>query len=132
MHRSAVAAAIGTLLLASACGGASDSNKTTGSSKPGATVHMVFTEFKPADYSIKVGQALTFANDDPITHSIVEGSWTADKGTGLRTSEQDDGTFKLSIDPRKGFTAEHVFDKAGTFQFFCTIHKGMNATVTVS
>ena len=123
-----------TLLLATACGGSSGGAKDsgpTGGSTPGATVHLAFTEFKPVDYAIKVGQALTFENDNPITHVIVEGPWKAGPD-GLRTSETDDGAFHLKINPTKGFTAEHVFDKAGTFPFFCTIHKGMNATVTVS
>ena len=132
MRRTAVALAIGSLVFASACGGSSSSGaKGTTASKPGAEVHMAFTLFAKKDFAIKTGQALTFVNDNPITHIIVQGPWKVD-GDNLRTSEMDDGTYKLDIDPKKGFTAEHVFDKAGTFQFFCTIHKGMNATVTVS
>jgi plastocyanin len=132
MRRTAVALAIGTLVLASACGGSSGTKKSTGTAaKPGATVSIDFSLFAKKDFAIKTGQALTFVNNNPITHEIVEGPWKADS-QGQRTSEMNDGTFDLKIDAKKGFTAEHVFDKAGTFQFFCTIHKGMNATVTVS
>lgn len=134
MRRTALILSIGTLVLASACGGASGTKSDGGSTaaaKPGATVDMNFSLFAKKDFAIKAGQTLTFVNNNPITHVIVEGAWKAD-GDGLRTSEMDDGAFKLNIDPKKGFTAEHTFAKAGTFQFFCTIHKAMNATVVVS
>ena len=134
MRRTALVLSIGTLVLASACGGSSGSKSDGGSkaaAKPGATVAMDFSLFAKKDFAIKAGQTLTFVNNNPITHQIVEGAWKADS-EGLRTSESDDGAFKLDIEPKKGFTAEHTFTKPGTFQFFCTIHKAMNATVVVS
>lgn len=131
MRRVMTAIAIGTVLLGSACGGSSKTDtKASGTNKPGATVPMVFTEFKPTDFAIKVGQTLTFENENPITHIIVEGAWKVGSDD-LRTSEMDDGTFKLTVN-KKGDKGEHTFDKPGTFQFFCTIHKGMNGTVVVS
>jgi plastocyanin len=132
MRRVMTAIAIGTVLLGSACGGSSKTDtSTSGAKKPGATVPMVFTEFKPTDFTIKTGQTLTFENENPITHIIVEGSWKVAGSDGLRTSEMDDGTFKLTVN-KKGDKVEHTFDKPGTYQFFCTIHKGMNGTVVVS
>ncbi|MCU1594302.1 MAG: hypothetical protein JWO12_1694 [Frankiales bacterium] len=134
MRRTALVLSIGTLVLASACGGSSGTKAdgaATKAAKPGATVEMDFSLFAKKDFAIKAGQTLTFVNNNPITHQIVEGAWKAGSD-GLRTSEMDDGAFNLKIDPKKGFTAEHTFEKAGTFQFFCTIHKAMNATVTVS
>jgi plastocyanin len=92
---------------------------------------MTFTLFGESDVSIKAGQAVTFVNDNPIEHVIVQGPWKADAGTGLRTAETDDGTFSLTVKD-KNDVASHVFPKAGVFQFFCTIHKGMNGTVRVS
>ena len=132
MRRVMTAIAIGTVLLGSACGGSSKSDtSTSGTKKPGATVPMVFTEFKPTDFTIKAGQTLTFENENPITHIIVQGSWKVGGSDGLRTSEMDDGTFKLNVS-KKGDKVEHTYDKPGTYQFFCTIHKGMNGTVVVS
>ena len=134
MRRTAVAVAIGSLALVTACGGSSGSAKsgaTTGAAKPGETVNMTFTVFEKKAYAIKTGQALTFANANPITHEIVEGTYKVGPD-GLRTEEKDDGAFNLKIPATKGFMASHTFDKAGTFTFFCTIHKGMNATVVVS
>ena len=135
MRRSFAAAAIGTLLLTSACGGGGGGDKKadgagSGASKAGATVDMAFTLFKQTDVTLKAGETLTFVNQNPITHIIVQGDWMAG-ADGLRTSEKDDGTFKLDVS-KKGDKVEHTYDKAGTFKFFCTIHKGMSGTVTVT
>jgi plastocyanin len=127
----AAAAALGTLVLASACGGSSGTahGGTPAATRPGATVDMVFTDFKPATVSITAGQAVTFVNDNPITHVVVEGSYTLDSSM-LRTQERDDGVFDLKV-AQKGDVVSHTFTEPGTYQFFCTIHKGMNGTVTV-
>ena len=136
MRRLATTVALTSLLLASACGGSDDKADTpsgggsTGASKAGATVPMVLTEFKPTDFTIKAGETLTFENENNITHVIVGGSWKAD-ANGLRTEEKDDKSYDLKVS-KKGDKVEHTFDKPGTYQFFCTIHKGMNGTVTVS
>ena len=132
MRRAMTALAIGTLMLGSACGSGASSkgDGSSGANKPGATVPMVFTEFKPTDFAIKAGQTLTFVNENPITHVIVEGAWKAGSD-GLRTEGKDDGTFSLKVS-KKGDKVEHTFDKPGTYQFFCTIHFGMNGTVVVS
>jgi plastocyanin len=132
MRRAMTALAIGTLMLGSACGGGGSTKDagSSGANKPGATVPMVFTEFKPTDFAIKAGQTLTFENENPIKHVIVEGAWKAGSD-GLRTEGKDDGTFSLTVN-KKGDKVEHTFDKPGTYQFFCTIHFGMNGTVVVS
>ena len=132
--RTALAAS--ALLLLTACGGGSDAadagDKTGGASaaKPGAVVDMDFTLFAKEDYAIKAGEALTFKNNNDITHVIVGGTYEVD-GTGARTSEKDDGTFKIDVS-KKGDSGSQVYDKAGTYTFFCTIHKNMNGKVTVS
>jgi len=110
--------------------GAGAAEKGGGAAPAGAEVHMAFTLFKEKDVAIKAGESLTFVNDNPIEHVIVQGPWEAGSD-GLRTSEQDDGTFRLTVKD-KGDTASQAFPTAGTYQFFCTIHKGMNGSVTVS
>ncbi len=129
MLRSFAAAAIGTVLLTTACGG-SEATPSAAAPASGTTVDMVFTEFKQTDVTIKAGETLTFVNANPIEHVIVQGPWKAGSDE-LRTTETDDGTFRLEV-AKKGERVEHTFAQAGTFQFFCTIHKGMNGTVTVT
>lgn len=133
MRRTALALAMGSLLVASACGssGSKPSAGAAPAAKAGATVNMTFTVFDKKSYDIKAGQALTFVNANPIEHVIVEGTYKVD-ADGLRTTETDDKAFNLAIPAKKGYSVSQTFAKAGTFTFYCTIHKGMNATVTVS
>ena len=124
----ALALATGGLLVTGCSSGKTDD--AAASSPAGAEVRMTFTLFKEGDVTIKAGESLTFVNDNPIEHVIVQGPWEA--GTdGLRTSAKDDGTFRLTVKD-KGDTASQVFPRAGTYQFFCTIHEGMNGAVTVT
>lgn len=114
----------------SGCGGSSSPTSSGVATPPGAEVHLAFTLFTERDVAIKAGESLTFVNDNPIEHLIVQGPWKAGSD-GLRTSESDDGTFRLTLKD-KGDTASQAFPTAGTFPFFCTIHKGMSGTVTVA
>lgn len=134
MHRTAAALAVTGLMLVTGCsgGGGAKAGAAAGTATPpGATVHLAFTLITPTHVAIKAGQAVTFLNDNPISHVMVEGSWKADPSTGLRTEEHDDGVFSLKLD-KPGQRASHTFATPGTYEFFCTIHQGMNGTVTVS
>lgn len=120
-------------LLVAGCGGSDDSadgRTADAATQPGATVHLAFTLFEEKRVTLKAGESLTFENENPIEHVIVQGPWEAGPD-GLRTSETDDGTFRLTVKD-KGEKASQAFPTAGTFPFFCTIHKGMNGTVTVT
>ena len=130
--RRAAAAALGALLLTSACGGSSGSSKAAQSSpaKPGAAVGIPLLSFTPDTVTIQAGQTVTWTNGNDISHVLVEGSYAVDKHTGLRTSESDDGAFSLKVD-KKNDVVSHTYPRAGTFTYYCSIHKGMNATVVV-
>ncbi len=129
------AVALGALALTAACGGNSSPAGTSspagaGAAAPGATVKIPLLSFDPANVMVKVGQTVTWVNGNNIDHILVEGTYQTGSD-GLRSSETNDGAFKLSV-AKKGDTVRHTYDKAGTFPYYCTIHKGMNATVTVS
>jgi plastocyanin len=132
MRRLTALAGIGVVLLASGCGGSSSTkgDSPSAAAKPGATVTIPLLTFTPGYVTIKTGQTVTWVNKNDITHEIVEGSYELDKSSGLRTSEKSDGAFSLKV-AKKGDTVYYTYPKAGTFTYFCTIHKGMNATVTV-
>ena len=119
------------LLATTACSGSSSSSTPASPHKPGADVAIPLLSFTPDTVSVKVGQTGTWTNGNDISHVRVEGTYQVDKGTGLRTSEKDDGSFSLKVN-KKGDVVSHTYDKAGTFTYFCTIHKGMNGTVVVS
>jgi plastocyanin len=127
----AVAGVLALLLTTAACGGSSDAQRsTTTQSMADVSVNTALLAFDPKDVRIKAGQTVGWVGGDNITHVLVQGTY--DVGAdGLRTKENDDKTFSLQL-AKKGQQVSHTYDKAGTFTYFCTIHKGMNGTVVVS
>jgi plastocyanin len=130
-HPVAAAAVLSVLLTTAACGGSSAPGSTAASTtKADASVSTALLAFDPKDVRIKAGQTVTWVGGDNITHVLVEGTYEVG-ADGLRTKDSDDKAFSLKL-TKKGQQVSHTYDKAGTFSYFCTIHKGMNGTVTVS
>jgi plastocyanin len=122
MKKIALAAAATLALGLAACGdddssdsGSSSSTPATPSGGVAATaVEIKGFAFNPADTTVKVGQKVTWTNEDSAEHNVIA----------------DDGAFK-SEDLEQGDTFEYTADKAGTFSYVCTYHPQMKATLTV-
>jgi plastocyanin len=71
--------------------------------------------FGPAAISVPRGTTLTWVNCDPDAH-------TTTSNTGVWDSEVLTQYTKF----------EHTFNTAGAFPYFCEIHPGMQASVTVT
>ncbi len=123
--------ATAALALLAGCGG-SDNNKSSGSTSGGGAattspakttaaaagtvqVAMQNTAFDPKTTTVKVGQTIKWTNDDPFDHNVV-----ATKGATFRSS-----------DFGQGGTYSYKATKAGTISYVCTLHPGMDATLTV-
>jgi plastocyanin len=112
-------------LVAAGCGGGSSGSSGT-SSAPAATsssaggggavtIKMANIAFDPKSTTVKVGQKVTWVNDDTVTHNV-----TANSGADFKSKDfGKDGTFSFTP------------TKAGTIQYVCTIHPGMTGTLTV-
>jgi plastocyanin len=116
-------AAVATL--AAGCGssdsGGSSSSTSTASSKPASsgggavTVSMKDIQFAPKDVTVKKGQTITWRNDDTVDHNV-----TATSGASFKSDNfGNGGSFKFKA------------AKAGTIKYVCTIHPGMDGTLTV-
>jgi plastocyanin len=71
--------------------------------------------FKPETLTVPVGTTVMWTNDDDTVHTVVA----------------LDGTFRsqaLDTEDKFSFT----FDKAGTFEYFCSLHPYMKAKVVVA
>jgi plastocyanin len=86
----------------------------------GSTVTISGFRFDPKETTVAVGDTVTWSNEDGINHTATSG-----------TPDDPDGLFDLEM-PEAGITAEHTFEEAGTFVYFCDIHKSMLGEVTVS
>jgi plastocyanin len=113
-------------LVAAGCGGGSSSGSSGTSSAPAATsssaggggavtIKMQNIAFDPKSTTVKVGQKVTWVNDDTVTHNV-----TANSGADFK-----------SKDFGKGASFSFTPTKAGTIKYVCTIHPGMTATLTV-
>jgi plastocyanin len=73
--------------------------------------------FNPASLNAKVGQTVKWTNQDTAPHNV-----TPVSGPSFTASPtfQNGGTFSLKL------------TKAGTIQYRCTIHPGMNGTIVVA
>jgi plastocyanin len=95
---------------------------TTPSAAPGgptgatAAVVMKNIQFAPKALTVKVGQTVTWTNQDSVDHNV-----TATGGASFRSSNfGQGGTYKY-----RAITA-------GKISYVCTLHPGMDATLTVT
>ena len=114
--------AVAALVALAGCGGSAASPPATGgstsapagsdSAAPGTAVTIANFTFSPTDVTVKVGDSVTWTNNDSAAHTVA----FADFDSG-------------QIAP--GATYTHKFDTAGTFDYKCSIHPSMTAKVTV-
>jgi len=80
--------------------------------------------FTPLSMTVAVGSTVSWENDSSLPHNV-----TWDTPAGRTAAAAGDGTGDIG-DFSTG-THTRVFATAGTFGFHCTIHPGMNGTLTV-
>jgi plastocyanin len=85
-----------------------------GSAAPTADVTMPGKFYAPSRLDVLVGTTVTWQNVDRSTHTVTE----------------DDDAFD-SGDIRPGQTFTMTFEKSGTYDFHCTIHRFMRGSVSV-
>ena len=81
----------------------------------GAAVTIKDFAFNPQTIQAKVGDTITWTNNDSTAHTVTLDDKSVDSG---------------SVAPSATFS--HAFTQAGTFTYHCEIHKQMTATITVS
>lgn len=70
--------------------------------------------YLPANLKVKAGTEVTFTNSDGFAHTVTARDKSFDSG-----NMDKDAVFK------------QTFDKAGTYEYFCSIHNSMTGKVTV-
>jgi plastocyanin len=72
-------------------------------------------QFLPATFEVAAGTGVTWVNNDEIEHTVTEANQLFDSGVF-----------------GAGETFTFTFDTPGTYEYVCTIHRGMSATVNVT
>jgi plastocyanin len=85
--------------------------------------------FVQSSVTIHKGERLSLMNDSGVPHIISNGSWenNAPKAVG-EAGAPTVNDVQVASD---GTQSIGLFNTAGTFHFYCTIHPGMNLTVVV-
>jgi plastocyanin len=119
-----------------ACGGAraqevqAPRDQANGAQSGGiAEVHMNDTRFVPETITIRQGESINLIADTVMPHFIANGSWQ----NGAARPALEPGAPKVDTMRIDGNSSGLIgpFNTAGAFQFYCTIHQGMNLTVVV-
>ena len=111
MRRALVTCLCLAAAVAAGCGGGGGS----GGGGKATTVSMKSLRFHPATLSVKVGQTVTWRNDDTVDHNV-----TATKGASFHSrafGAAGTYTFKAA--------------RAGTVDYVCTLHPGMEGKLVV-
>jgi plastocyanin len=113
-----LAAAAAACLLTAATGCSSSGSGPTGGgstvSGGPATVTVRNFSFSPGDLTVDVGAKVTWKFEDSVQHNV----------------SADDKTF-MSDDLNRGHSYSFTFNKAGSYDYTCTIHPQMHGRVTV-
>lgn len=107
----------------SSSSGAGDASSSSGTSTPatpngGVTADAVTIKdfsFQPAEITVKVGQKVTWTNEDSAVHNVIA----------------NDGPLK-SPDLEQGQSYSFTAKEAGSFPYICTFHPNMKGTLTVT
>jgi plastocyanin len=81
----------------------------------GSEVSMEGIQFQPAELAVGVGDTVTWTNNDSVGHDVTADAFSSGEPGGMA----------------QGDTFEHTFDEAGTFDYVCTVHPGMEGSVVV-
>ena len=85
--------------------------------------------FSPNPVNIKVGDTVTWINDDSQFHTVVSGN---PSGGGDIGKVFDSGLSGPTALTTKGKTFSHKFTEKGEFPYFCQLHPTMVGKVIVS
>ena len=98
-------------------GGGEQKQPATSGGGGGKTVDVTMKDiqFNPKTVTVPVGGTVKWTNDDSVGHDVTGSDFKSGAAGGLSG----------------GDTFEQSFKKAGTFKYECTVHPGMEGTVTV-
>jgi plastocyanin len=124
----AIAVAVGATVPLAGCGSSDKGNGSSGGSGSAAVktlpattpsgsvvVTMKNIQFVPSHVTVKVGQKITWTNDDQVAHTV----------TAIKGAKFDSGIVN------GGGNYHFTPTKAGTISYVCTIHPNQTGTITV-
>ena len=111
----AIAASLGSMSHDAPLGGGAHTAARTD-----AAVTIRTFQFAPDTLRVTAGTRVVWTNADEIEHTVTSG-----------TLDARDDRFD-SVVPKRGATYSAVFEKPGTYRYFCERHRFMSGTVIVN
>ena len=108
---------VGGFFLLTGKSGNNQTSNTATQTKPSAAKNAVVIEnfaFSPATLTVKVGDSVTWTNQDSVGHTITA----------------DDNSFDTGI-IEQGKSKSNTFSKAGTYTYHCGVHPSMTGKIVV-
>lgn len=84
--------------------------------------------YSPNPLNIRLGDNVTWTNDDTMAHTVTSGTGSADPNMG----QEFDSSPGLRTLMAPQATFSHMFETAGEFPYFCVVHPNMVGTVVVA
>jgi plastocyanin len=97
-------------------GGGNIGTKTSGQTAATKVQETDALKFNPASSTVKVGDVVEWDNSSGVAHNVTFDAYSSITSDNLSS----------------GDTYQVKFTKAGTYQYHCTIHPGMDGTLTVN
>jgi plastocyanin len=110
----ALALGVGACGSGNGSGSASNTTKAPAGGATGTTVTLKDLKFNPDQLAVHTGDTVTWKWGESVLHNITA------KDSSFKSDNKSDGTFT------------HTFDKAGTYNYECTLHSGMTGEIDVS
>jgi len=95
---------------------------------PGAST-LADKAFSPNPVNVKIGDTITWVNEDSVFHTVVSGNPSSGGETGKVFDSGLSGPTALTT---KGKTFSHTFTEKGEFPYFCQLHPTMTGKVIVA
>ena len=109
----------GAIVITAACGSAAAPVATPSPAPKAADVAIDIQGFKfPVNMDVAKGTKVTWTNKDTAKHTVTSG-----------TRPAKDGKFDSTVEGAGTFS--FTFADAGVYNYYCSLHSAMNATITV-
>jgi plastocyanin len=121
-----------TLAIAACTSGSGTGSSATnaGTENGNYTVHLSEQNFVQSAITISKGSSITLVDDAATPHIIANGSWTNGSPQPMQESGMP-AVSNLQISGSGSSQTIGPFNTPGTYHLYCTVHPGMDLTVTV-
>jgi plastocyanin len=96
-------------------GGGGDDDGGGGGGGGATEVSMEGIAFQPAEVTVSAGDTVNWVNNDTVGHDVTADSFSSGEPGAMANGDE----------------FEHTFEEAGTFDYVCTVHPGMEGSVVV-